>query len=655
MARVGFNPKGGRIKTDARVTIDRAYLAHLEFSAAQAAAASAAGALALTSLGEEAQDITVGITNPAVPRGLSVVGNVSGIVGNVKITGTNIIGEEITETLALNEDTPVNGAKAFKTITKVELPEQVHTPTAQVETVAVTNQCTQDGVIVVTVTSEAVTKAIIVPVTTAENTSALVAAEVRAALEADEDVTEFFEVGGTGANVVLTALTPAANDVTLAIAMVDAPDVGVTVGASENTTAGVDGAAQVETVEVTHAANVAGTLTVRVVSAGIGSTVNVAVPVVGTKQVETATVLGTIQPAGAGDANVIVTANGMGGSPKTVVVAVANDDSASVVGGKIRTALGIDGDVSAFFDVSGADAEVILTAKTAAADDATMNIAIDNDSCLGLTPAPTSENTTPGVAPDSINSVATKIRAALTSDPDVGDFFTISGADANIVLTAKVEAANDGTLAITLPADDGTGVTFGASANTTPGVAPVLQVETIEVLTGSDSVGTVVFTVTANGMGSSPKSVNVNVTADDDTASAVATKARAALGADADVSAFFTIGGAGGNIVLTAIEAAADDGTMLLAMTDTPSTGVTFGASANTTPGVDYDKVSVGFNDILGLPYLLAHNTVIAASLNNVRETTAPTVTVSATALESNTVDLHSALDGSVVDIYLIC
>lgn len=65
-------------------------------------------------------------------------------------------------------------------------------------------------------------------------------------------------------------------------------------------------------------------------------------------------------------------------------------------------------------------------------------------------------------------------------------------------------------------------------------------------------------------------------------------------------------------------------------------------------------KVSVGFGEKLGLPYKLSHNTVIVAFLGNVKEATAPTVTTSATALESNTIDLNSALNGSVVDAYLI-
>ncbi|RTE05495.1 hypothetical protein [Paenibacillus whitsoniae] len=62
---------------------------------------------------------------------------------------------------------------------------------------------------------------------------------------------------------------------------------------------------------------------------------------------------------------------------------------------------------------------------------------------------------------------------------------------------------------------------------------------------------------------------------------------------------------------------------------------------------------SIGFGEKIGLPYKLPHNTVQAAYLNNVKESTAPTVTTSETDLASNTVDLNSALNGSPVDIYL--
>lgn len=112
-------------------------------------------------------------------------------------------------------------------------------------------------------------------------------------------------------------------------------------------------------------------------------------------QVETATIVGTISTAG--NATVIVTAEGMTGSPKTISVAVALNDTASQVAGKIRTALKADTDVTAKFAVSGIDASVVLTALTAAVNDATLNINIANGTCAGLTSAPTSANTIAGV------------------------------------------------------------------------------------------------------------------------------------------------------------------------------------------------------------------------------------------------------------------
>ncbi len=67
------------------------------------------------------------------------------------------------------------------------------------------------------------------------------------------------------------------------------------------------------------------------------------------------------------------------------------------------------------------------------------------------------------------------------------------------------------------------------------------------------------------------------------------------------------------------------------------------------------DKITVGFGALIGLPDKLSDQTqVLGASLNNVREATSPTVTVSASALESNTVDLNSALNGTPVKVYYI-
>ena len=75
-------------------------------------------------------------------------------------------------------------------------------------------------------------------------------------------------------------------------------------------------------------------------------------------------------------------------------------------------------------------------------------------------------------------------------------------------------------------------------------------------------------------------------------------------------------------------------------------------------PAQDGDSVTVdvGWGDKLGLPYKLARSTILAGqtALNNVVESTDPTLAVSATAIESNTIDLSSNLDGHAVDTYLL-
>ena len=73
-------------------------------------------------LTDEAQEVTTAITNPDVPRILSVKGNDGNVTGDVVIAGTNVDDEAITETIALNGSTEVFGTKAFKTVTSITLP-----------------------------------------------------------------------------------------------------------------------------------------------------------------------------------------------------------------------------------------------------------------------------------------------------------------------------------------------------------------------------------------------------------------------------------------------------------------------------------------------------------------------------------------------------
>lgn len=126
--------------------------------------------------------------------------------------------------------------------------------------------------------------------------------------------------------------------------------------------------------------------------------------VAGEAQVETATAVGTI--SGTGNATVTVTADDMDNSPKAISVAVVSGDTAAVWAGKVRTALAADIDVAATFGVTGSGAEIILFRVPKlygglifyVVNDATINIALDNGTCTGITPAATSDNTTEGVA-----------------------------------------------------------------------------------------------------------------------------------------------------------------------------------------------------------------------------------------------------------------
>ena len=136
-----------------------------------------------------------------------------------------------------------------------------------------------------------------------------------------------------------------------------------------------------------------GVATYKITLAGAGAPEEVN----GTKQVETAEIVGSITTAG--NATFTVTAAGMTGSPKTISVAVALNDSAAVVAQKAREALASDNAVAAKFSVGGYGTKVELTALTAAANDSTLNIAIANGTCAGLTDSPVSTSTTPGVAP----------------------------------------------------------------------------------------------------------------------------------------------------------------------------------------------------------------------------------------------------------------
>ena len=121
-------------------------------------------------------------------------------------------------------------------------------------------------------------------------------------------------------------------------------------------------------------------------------------------QIETATSAGQISSSG--NLEMIVTGALVAGSPLTIPVAVLDSDDPSDVATKIRAALNIAA-ITDDYTVSGATTAIILTPKQAAANDATLNIDIQNDTTVGYTDAATSANTLAGAADSAIDIVET--------------------------------------------------------------------------------------------------------------------------------------------------------------------------------------------------------------------------------------------------------
>jgi hypothetical protein len=114
------------------------------------------------------------------------------------------------------------------------------------------------------------------------------------------------------------------------------------------------------------------------------------------RQTETATVVATITQVGNGTFTVTAANSANLAAGKAISVAVALNDTAILVAGKARTVLAADADVGAFFNVEGTGAIIILRAKTAAANEVNMILALIDGTCIGITTAANSTNTTAG-------------------------------------------------------------------------------------------------------------------------------------------------------------------------------------------------------------------------------------------------------------------
>lgn len=66
--------------------------------------------------------VTTAITQPDVPRTVRIKGNAVGITGNVVVTGKDVRGKVITDTIAAADAGAVDGVKAFKEITSILVP-----------------------------------------------------------------------------------------------------------------------------------------------------------------------------------------------------------------------------------------------------------------------------------------------------------------------------------------------------------------------------------------------------------------------------------------------------------------------------------------------------------------------------------------------------
>lgn len=126
-----YNHKFGQtIQTDAEgVSVDRAFLAHINIPAALAADSDGMKDGAATST-TAVTTISTFLRQPDWPRNIVVVVAATTAAdiaaGNIVVTGLNFADEVITETHAVTADTAgtFTGTKAFKTVTSVAVPIQ---------------------------------------------------------------------------------------------------------------------------------------------------------------------------------------------------------------------------------------------------------------------------------------------------------------------------------------------------------------------------------------------------------------------------------------------------------------------------------------------------------------------------------------------------
>jgi hypothetical protein len=169
----------------------------------------------------------------------------------------------------------------------------------------------------------------------------------------------------------------------------------------------------------------------------------------GVLQVETATAAGTITASGT--VAVTITGDGIDGSPLTLGVNVVAGDTAATWAGKVRNHLSNSLQLFDRYYAGGTSASIALTGKRPRANDTTLNIALANGTCTGVTTAATSANTTAGVATaDLITTVASRNSATsieLSTAPGrTGTSVTLLyGTDDTAAIQSAIDAAASST------------------------------------------------------------------------------------------------------------------------------------------------------------------------------------------------------------------
>ena len=240
MARVPFNPKIGRIKTDAgNFSVDRSFLAHYSLTPA----AEDADGISALKLGSAVQSITSGFGAIPEPRNVTVTPSAAAVTGTtVKVYGIDFNGDAIDESFTTAGTSAKVGAKAFAAVTKIDLPIQGSTPAKQKATITVSAAASDAGTSVYTFTSTATGAAYTLNCVyaAADSTETLAAVKLRAALNNDTKFKAKWLAAGSGADITIESLTYAAQDDTINLVLTTAGASNVTLGSiTNNTVSGV--------------------------------------------------------------------------------------------------------------------------------------------------------------------------------------------------------------------------------------------------------------------------------------------------------------------------------------------------------------------------------------------------------------------------------